>query len=192
MTAYEKAHKNTADLHYAGPDRNGAYIIIDAAEIAPVRFEVAALRGSCELAMISAHSLEEARSVYNRLYNRYVTPTVKRAPAPLAGKYAQLRDDLRAALQAGRDAEKANPEDGGTCNFDSASLFLPRWNAAKVEQAAKEAGTHCFKWSLFGRARWVFCPDSCSQANARSRNAEAMTAALRKMGYDAFNYCQAD
>lgn len=193
MTAYELAHKNTSDLHYSGPDRTGLYILIDAAEIAPDRFEVAALRNSgCELAMVAAYSLEEARSVYNRLYNRYVTTTEKKGPAPLTGKYAQLRDDLRAALRAGRDAERANPEDGGSCNFDSASLYLPRWNTEKVEQAAKEAGTNCFKWKLFGKTRYVFRPDTCGQGNARSRNAEAMTAALHKMGYDAFNYCQAD
>ena len=40
---------------------------------------------------------------------------------------------------------------------------------------------------LFG-----FGPNSRAQANARSRNAEAMTRALRSMGYDAMDYCQMD
>ena len=30
-------------------------------------------------------------------------------------------------------------EDGGTCNFDSPSLLLPRWQEKKIKQAAKEA-----------------------------------------------------
>ncbi|MCC8080037.1 MAG: hypothetical protein LIO57_08310 [Oscillospiraceae bacterium] len=117
--------------------------------------------------------------------------SIKTAPA-LGGKYAKLRDDLRAALEAGRAAEAAAPEDGGTCNFDACALRLPRWLAAKVEQAAQEAGTRCFDWQLYGGRRYVFTPDTHGQGNARSRNAEAMTAYLRAAGYDAFDYCQMD
>ena len=118
--------------------------------------------------------------------------TEKPATKPLSGKYAKLRDDLRAALEAGRNAERENPEDGGTCNFDSVALSLPRWQAAKVEQAAKEAGTSCFSWDLFGGRRWVFGPDTRAQGNARTRNAEAMTRTLAGMGYQAMDYCQMD
>ena len=137
---------------------------------------------------------EEAVNAFYKMVEKYLPDKNKKpaAAAALTGKYAKLRDDLRKALEAGRTAEKANPEDGGTCNFDSASICLPRWNAAKVAQAAKEAGTDCFDWILFGGRRYVFHPDSNAQANARSRNAEAMTKALKAMGYDAMDYCQAD
>ena len=61
-----------------------------------------------------------------------------------------------------------------------------------MEQAAKEAGTSCFSWNLFGGRRWVFGPDTRAQGNARTRNAEAMTRALAGMGYQAMDYCQMD
>lgn len=121
-----------------------------------------------------------------------MTTTSTTTRKPLTGKYAQLRDALITALEAGRAAEAANPEDGGTCNFDSAALQLPRWNAALVEQAAREAGTHCFVWTLWGSKSYVFGPSTRAQGNARSRNADAMVAALRQLGYDAYEYCQMD
>ena len=109
---------------------------------------------------------------------------------PLTGKYAKLRDDLKAALEVGKAAQTG--EDGGTCNFDATSIFLPRWNTALVERAAKEAGTSCFKWD-FGRAgKFVFEPISRAQGNDRSRNAEAVTAYMKSLGYETFDYCQMD
>lgn len=113
-------------------------------------------------------------------------------PSVLTGKYAKLRDDLHTALQAGLAAETANPEDGGASNFDAASLYLPRWAKNKIYQAAQEAGTICTTWELCGRRRYVFEPHTHGQGNARSRNAEAITAVLRSMGYDAYNYRQID
>lgn len=111
-------------------------------------------------------------------------------PSHLSGKYAKLRDDLRVALQAGRDAEALNPEDGGTCNLDAVAVRLPRWHSAKVKHAAKEAGTSCFEWYLWGTVSFVFTPDTTAQGNARIRNAESMKVALKAMGYDAFDYCR--
>lgn len=110
----------------------------------------------------------------------------------LTGKYAKLRDDLRAALRAGQAMEAENPEDGGTSNFDAASLLLPRWTKSKIYQAAREAGTVCTTARLYGQCRYVFEPHTHSQGNARSRNAKAMTDALRSMGYEAYNYYQID
>ena len=190
MTAYERTHHNTAELHYVGPDRSGAHIIIDAAEIAPNHFEVAALRtGGVELAMINAYSLDDARSAYNRLYSRYVTPVTKSEVKPLAGKYAQLRDDLREVYKIGMEAA-AQVEDTGTCNMDAPALRLARWNKAKVQQACREAGCGCFEWSSFNR--FVVCFSIPGQAYKIETAAEAMTKALQKMGYDAHTYCQMD
>lgn len=191
MNAYEIAHQNTTGLHYTGPGRHGNQITIDAAELSPGIFDVVVLRSDgLDMESKRATSREDAEKIYNDLYRRYVLP--EKPPAPLTGKYAQLRDDLKKALETGRAAEDADPEDGGTCNRDSASLSLPRWNVAKVEQAAKEAGTRCFIWTVFNSRHFVFAPNTRSQANARSRNAEAMTAVLRSMGYDAMDYCQMD
>lgn len=190
MTAYQQTHQRTAWLHYEGSDYNGRQIVVDVAEITPGRFTVAALDAEGnEIESDEVEDLDTARRLYGELFRRL---TEKPATKPLSGKYAKLRDDLRAALEAGRNAEHENPEDGGTCNFDSVALNLPRWQAAKVEQAAKEAGTSCFSWDLFGGRRWVFGPDTRAQGNARTRNAEAMTRALAGMGYQAMDYCQMD
>lgn len=113
--------------------------------------------------------------------------------AELTGKYAKLRDDLKIALLAGKSAEQANPEDGGTCNFDSPTLILPRWRKALVKQAAEEAGTSCFEWKSFGiSGEFVFSPLTGGQGNARTRNAKAVMNMLKTMSYDASMYYQMD
>lgn len=111
---------------------------------------------------------------------------------PLKGKYAKLRDDLKIALAAGRKVEMEQPDDGGTCNFDSPALILPRWNHALVQRAAKEAGTHAMLWESCGGFRWVFSPNTSGQGNARTRNAEAMYKKLAELGYKASMYYQMD
>lgn len=175
---------------------NGRRVTLDTAQLAPGFYETMLFRSSDGLEIDSATAATEAEALeqYARIRAAHPSDAERPAPVPakLTGKYAKLRDDLRAALQAGREAEEANAEDGGTCNFDSAAICLPRWIAAKVEQAAEEAGTSCFKWELFRNPRFVFSPDTRAQGNARIRNAEAMTAALRSMGYDAMDYCQMD
>lgn len=160
-------------------------IIVDACYIDGM-FETMALdHNGNVLDEFRSEDFNEAIEAYNRMVEHYSTEE-------LTGKYAKLRDDLRIALDAGRAVEEQNPEDGGTCNFDAASIMLPRWIVSRVEQAAKEAGTRCWKWSFYGGTRFVFAPDTNGHANARSRNAEAMTEALRNMGYDTFEYCQMD
>ena len=193
-TAYQLTHQHTADLHYCGPDSAGRPIIVDAAEITAGHFEVAAFWGNVdEIESDEVEDIDTARRLYSELLHKLTAPKPQQAAAkPLTGKYAKLRDDLKAALAAGRAVEDDDPEDGGACNFDAASLLLPRWKEALVEQAAEEAGTGCFTWSLFGKKRFVFRPNTNGQANARSRNAEAMTDALARMGYQAFCYQQLD
>ena len=107
----------------------------------------------------------------------------------LTGKYAKLRDDLIAALAAGRSAEEKTPNDGGTCNFDSPTIDLPRWQSEKIKQAAQAAGTHCYKW--FG-STWVFSPRTRAQGYARTRNAEAAKNKLCELGYQAYMYYAMD
>jgi len=111
---------------------------------------------------------------------------------PAKNKYAQLADDLAAAYNEAFALYGAH-DDGGTCNFDSPAIKLPRWNEAKTEAAAKASGLQCWKWDLWGTKRFVFSlPGECGQGMRRTLVAEAMTKALRRMGYDAMDYCQAD
>lgn len=179
-----------ASIKHQEYTHNGRCVTLDAAEILPGKYETMIYHSSSgdEIDHITTGSQGEAVAAFSQLFKAYPPDD----SAPLTGRYAQLRDDLRKALEAGAAAERENPEDGGTCNFDGAALYLPRWNACKVEQAAKEAGTACSTWHLFGTKHFVFCPRTTAQANARSRNAEAMTQALKAMGYDAIDYCQMD
>lgn len=125
------------------------------------------------------------------------TSTSKESPAAkkgvtLPGKYARLYEDLKAALASGVAAEKENPEDGGTCNFDSVMLYLPRWKRDKIAWAAKLAGTRATKFNSMGSGYFLFHPDTNSQGNARTRNAQAMCKALDSMGYPASMHHRAD
>lgn len=193
MTFFDQLHARTEHLHFEGPNTAGRQIIIDAAEMQPGKFEIMTMYpNGKEIECETVYTLQGAEAVYSRMLQQYTTKPEPEAPKPLTGKYAKLRDDLREALRIGRAAEEADPDDGGTCNFDSAAIHLPRWNARLIEQAAAEAGTHCFDWTLWGSKSWVFSPDTRGQANARSRNAEAMTQYLKSVGYDAIDYCQAD
>ena len=103
-----------------------------------------------------------------------------------------ISDILRAALAAGRAAEAANPECRGACNFDATAVTLPRWRAESVERAVQESGTTCYNLKRPGGTVWIITPDTHAQANARSRNAEAVTAALRAAHWDASDWCQLD
>ena len=165
-----------------------AKVIIDIAEIYPGKFEIMTLRkrDGEELESYTVYDLDVAENIYNKMVKEH-TATVK----PLSGKYAKLRDDLKAALAAANEAAE-KVDDGGTCNFDAASLFLPRWKESLVEQAAKEAETSVFSWYIFGGKRFVFNPHVSGQARKRERAAEAMTESLAAAGYDAFCYQQAD
>lgn len=166
----------------------GKGIIIDIAAIGN-RYEVMTLYAGTgrELAVKTCDTLPEAVQAYEEMLDAY-----PESAAPLTGKYAALRDDLKAAMESARNAAAAVPHDSGTCNMDAAALHLPRWKSELVRQAAEEAGTHASDWTLFGKRYYVFHTPRVGQALKNEVAAEAMTAALASKGYDAFNYCQAD
>ena len=185
MTYFEQLHQNTAALHYDGTGRNGKRVIIDAAELEPGYYEIVVLSHTKkELAVSTTESLDEARRIYNSYYRDYVEQ-----PAPLTGKYAKLRDDLREVHGIGLSAA-AMVSDRGTCNLDSPSLSLPRWNVAKVEQACKEAGGDCFRAGY--SKRYVICLPVPGQALKNETAAKAMTEALKNLGYDASTWYRID
>ena len=125
MTAYQLTHQHTANLHYCGPDSAGRPIIVDVAEITAGHFEIAAVWGNGdEIESDEVEDIDTARRLYSELLHKLTAPKPQQAAAkPLTGKYAKLRDDLKAALAAGRTVEDDDPEDGGACNFDAASLL---------------------------------------------------------------------
>ena len=99
-------------------------------------------------------------------------------------------EDLKEALAYG--LEHAGTDDGGTCNFDSPTLYLPRWNRKKVEAAAKTAGVGCFMWSSFSKRCYVFSVPGVGQGYTRTNAAEAMKDFLKSRGYEAGMYYQMD
>lgn len=164
----------------------GAAAVISTVELWPGEFEtmLASPDFSTEYAVIRSTSEEQALADHKHLRKLHHVP-------PLSGKYAKLAQDLAAAT---RYAEQiaATTHDGGTCNFDSCKLYLPGWNAKKVEQAAKAAGVGCFVWNLWGSKSFVFPLRIGAQADARSEAAEAMQKFLASCGYDSGMYYQVD
>ena len=169
---------------------NGKNIIIDLADVGSlgdfVKYEVMAIyKNGLDFDSYRTNDLDSAIFAYNGMCEKYQDKEPE-APKPLTGKYAKLRDDLKIALAAGIAAE--GTEDGGTCNFDACAVKLPRWKKALVKQAAEEAGTGMWIWDFYGHKDFVFEPNTRGQANKRSRNADAMTACMRSLGYEAMEY----
>lgn len=121
--------------HFEGRDKNGRKIIIDISrECGGACYEVVALyTNGNEIASGIYYNLDAAERAYNNMITLYALRDGENPP--LKGKYAKLRDDYAAALAAGLEAAE-NKHDGGTCNFDSPALHLPRWNESLIEQAA--------------------------------------------------------
>ena len=177
--------------HFEGNDKTyGKNIIIDAAYDG-ARIEVMTLyaRTGAEIECRRVDTVEQAAKIYAAMIARYAQRHGEEAP--LTGKYAKLRDDLLAAYAETDHLERT--EDGGTCNFDAPVLELERWNAAKIEQAAKEAGGYARKWTYGSRTiGWIFSPNSSGQGNRRTRRAEAISNAMSARGYSASMYYQMD
>lgn len=110
----------------------------------------------------------------------------------LTGRYAKLATDLKAAYEYGK--AHMGTDDGGTCNFDSPTLYLPRWNKEKVKAAVKAAGLNSFEWKPFkGHGSFLVVSVPCAgQGYTRTNAAEAMSKRLGELGYDAGMYYQAD
>jgi hypothetical protein len=98
-----------------------------------------------------------------------------------------------AALRLARLAAlAADPiEDGGTCNFDSATIALRNLKGVDVNQAGKDAGVTAYTGKWFGEpTAWVGC--SHGQGARRTAMAEAFCAALHAQDIPATMYYQMD
>ena len=113
------------------------------------------------------------------------------AEKKLPEKYLKLAADL-AEVHARALAETADVDDGGTCNFDSPTLMLPRWVKAYVREAARIAGVGAFQTKTWGSTFWVICPRVPAQANRRTVCAERMSQLLNEKGYESYMYYQMD
>lgn len=106
-------------------------------------------------------------------------------------KYIRFRSDLHAAVRAGVEAERNEP-DSGTCNLDSVSVYLRNWKEAEIREAARMAGIGTEPAVHNGVKTWLFFPKTGGMAAKRTANAEAMQNELRRRGYLATVHYQID
>ena len=165
---------------------DGHKAILSAVRLSDGKFEVMLLADDAnmdEIDTVRCESEPDALAFFDHMRERYHVPE-------LAGRYKKLAEDLKEALAYG--LEHAGTDDGGTCNFDSPTLYLPRWNRKKVEAAAKTAGVGCFMWSSFSKRCYVFSVPGVGQGYTRTNAAEAMKDFLKDRGYEAGMYYQMD
>lgn len=112
---------------------------------------------------------------------------------PKDGTHGELLARLGAAFAAAAAAgHRANAgEDGGTSNFDCATLALPsRVPAARIEEIAAAAGL-CAEKRRSGA--WHISLDApTGQGNRNTRVAHAIRDALQAAGVETSMYCQMD
>lgn len=165
---------------------DGRLATLSAAQLPDGKFEVMLLTNdaaSDEIRSAQCETEKTALLIFAEMKDEYHTPE-------LTGRYKKLAEDLKEALAYG--LEHAGTDDGGTCNFDSPTLYLPRWDRKKVEIAARVAGTGCFTWDSFSKKCYVFSVPGVGQGYTRTNAAEAMSKFLESRGYDAGMYYQMD
>lgn len=123
--------------------------------------------------------------IYANQYTQKVKPPVR-----LTDQYLKLVDALKQAAESARPL--ADTEDGGTCNFDSLELELPRWNEEKTIAAFHAAGLSGFKTTQFRCPVFVISPPISRQGTARTRQAEKMRDVMKELGWDASVWYQMD
>lgn len=165
---------------------DGRSAILSAVELPGGKFEVMLLTKDAAADEIRSAQYETekvALLIFNEMRDQYHVPE-------LTGRYKRLAEDLKEALAYG--LEHAGTDDGGTCNFDSPTLYLPRWDRKKVETAARVAGVGCSTWDSFSKKCYVFSVPGVGQGYTRTNAAEAMSKFLESRGYDAGMYYQMD
>ncbi len=99
----------------------------------------------------------------------------------MAFDYTKLTEDVKAAMQAGREAA-ALVEDRGSCNMDGVILGLPRLPASKVTAAIELAGISALKITTRIATGYMINPED-GQADKRYAGCEAIRKSLREAGY---------
>lgn len=101
---------------------------------------------------------------------------------------------FEAAFVASDTLTKDFGDDGGACNFDTATIRMAKGErSAPYEKAAKAAGFDTLV-SDVGYSRRVFVtpPRIAGQGDARTRQARAIHCALKAYGLDSYIYYQMD
>lgn len=111
-----------------------------------------------------------------------------------AGLIEALRKAKLKAIEAGLSVD-----DGGTCNFDSPVLFMPKGTReTTMDKIGLRAGVSFMKWESYpfkgsDHSAWLIFGDFMNgQGNRRSRIAEAFAASLKADGFESDTYYQMD
>lgn len=104
--------------------------------------------------------------------------------------YEKLVNDLIEARKVAIAEGTRNKDDGGTCNFDTPIIHLPRVRKEKIKEIAEKAGVELYKWDS---GTYHICGDFLwGQAYLRTRMAEAFEKSLADKGYDTYVYYAMD
>lgn len=113
-------------------------------------------------------------------------------------KYAELIEALQKARAKATEAGLLS-DDGGTCNFDSPVLYMPKGTReTTMDKIGLRAGVSFMKWesrpfASGDRSAWLIFGDFMNgQGNRRSRIAEAFAASLKADGIESDVYFQMD
>jgi hypothetical protein len=106
-------------------------------------------------------------------------------------KYSKLAEDCAKAKELALQAA-AKVDDGGTCNFDSVFMKLPRWNESQTLDALKAGGLSGYKTKWLGSQGFLVSPPRVGQANKRTTAMEAMKHFFEAAGYAVHGYYQMD
>ena len=93
-------------------------------------------------------------------------------------------DQIKTAFFAANNAVIYNPEDSGTCNFDSAMVKKEKgFTYDEIIAMFKECGLYAYKGSGWNKG-WIVI--------ARTRWAEAFKKSLERQGFETSMYYQCD
>lgn len=108
---------------------------------------------------------------------------------------SEYLDSLAVDLLAARKAAEAasTSDDGGTCNFDSATLFpakpLTEDDCAELQT---RSGVNLCRTKWMGKVCYWLGVGSFGQGNNNSRTAEAAYRVMKQAGHDCTMYYQMD
>jgi len=108
----------------------------------------------------------------------------------------QLRETLIRARDAALTANRGGADDGGTCNFDSAVMHVPKADVPIVRAAAEGIGVRVAvgDWLCGSEQAAVFlsADGARGQADANTRAARALCDVLKEAGLPAMMFYQMD
>lgn len=109
-------------------------------------------------------------------------------------KFAKLIDALKKARTAAIEAGLFS-DDGGTCNFDSPTLWMPKGTReTTMEKIGDAAGVWFSKWYIDNTGAWwtIHGDFTGGQGNRRTRCAETFSDSLKADGIKCGMYYQMD